>query len=259
MTKTATVLILYAGNKTGLPGNPLTAIRSFAPELAGAVPVGDMRFDIGSNAYAVATSPPPVQMQDQVRTAIEKAHIPSAFRKAGLAHQMQTRLSLTSADKLTPAHLTELYAVAGALAGDDALLVVDMDSQGCLPAGALALDDIAPKDRIPIISSYPLSLLACTFTKFQMEGSADILMCSQHAYRFGLPDLAVWVEDHDLGDHIMGLFDAIMRWSLETGHRFSVGDTSSDFGDFTLRFGPFDPMDVPLSPQGTYLELILEE
>ncbi|WP_175777206.1 DUF4261 domain-containing protein [Burkholderia anthina] len=117
-----------------------------------------------------------------------------------------------------------LAAVAGALAAQNGLAVLNERAHTSLPAGvfdAKALGD----ESLEVLREIPLNLFFCGFVKYEVEGTEGVWMRTYGADVFGLPDFGALAAGHHEGERYSGIFNNVMHYLLQSGARMHAGET----------------------------------
>lgn len=117
-----------------------------------------------------------------------------------------------------------LAAVAGALAEQNGLAVLNEHAHTSLPAGVFDAKELG-EDSLEVLRGIPLNLFFCGFVKYEVEGVEGVWMRTYGADVFGLPDFAALAEGHHEGERYSGIFNNVMHYLLESGARMHAGET----------------------------------
>ncbi|MBY4870848.1 DUF4261 domain-containing protein [Burkholderia sp. Bp9017] len=117
-----------------------------------------------------------------------------------------------------------LAAVAGALAGQSGLAVLNERAHTSLPAGVFDAEELG-EESLEVLREIPLNLFFCGFVKYEVEGTEGVWMRTYGADVFGLPDFAALAAGHHEGERYSGIFNNVMHYLLQSGARMHAGET----------------------------------
>ncbi len=129
-------------------------------------------------------------------------------------------------------HYVALAAVAGALHGHGASLVLNESARACFPCEALASRD---SDMWGLLESLPIPVLYVGFVKYDIEGILGPWMRTYAAEQLGLPDFAYHASGHHESQEVNELFSNLFNYLRSSGAEFAPGHTMQVGEDEFLR------------------------
>ncbi|MCH1994312.1 DUF4261 domain-containing protein, partial [Achromobacter xylosoxidans] len=162
--------------------------------------------------------------QDALEACVAPAHYPAEVKEQVRGHVSHVLLYYAGFETDPLEQYVALAAVAGALAGLQAVAVLNEDAHTSLPAGLFSRESMGD-ESLELLRSLPLNMLYCGFVKYEVEGVQGVWMRTYGAGRFGLPDFAVLAEGHHQGEQYSNMFNNIMAYLLDSGAELAAGHT----------------------------------
>lgn len=164
-----------------------------------------------------------------VEECVTPAHYDAALKEKAKVHRSHALLQYVGYEPDLREQYVALAAVAGALATQGALVVLNETAHTSFPAEWLSAAHIE-NDRLEMLRDLPLLLLYAGLVKMEVPGEEGLWLRTYGCERLGLPNLAALTEGHHEGNKTFELFSGILDylWEskavIEPGHRMRVGE-----------------------------------
>ena len=170
-----------------------------------------------------------------VEKCIAPSHYPQDLKERARSHKAHIMLFYAGYEASPFEQYVALAAVAGALAGLGAIVVLNESGHTSFPAAALSGED-SNGDILDLLRTLPLPILFCGFVKHGLEGVPGIWMRTYGAPLLGLPDFAAHAEGHHEGQRYFDMFDNMFSYLRDSGARLAAGHTMQIGDEEYLRF-----------------------
>ncbi|WP_396332299.1 DUF4261 domain-containing protein [Burkholderia anthina] len=148
-----------------------------------------------------------------------------------------------------------LAAVAGALAAQNGLAVLNERAHTSLPAGVFDAKELG-EESLEVLREIPLNLFFCGFVKYEVDGTEGVWMRTYGADVFGLPDFGALAAGHHEGERYSGIFNNVMHYLLQSGARMHAGETMQVGSETFMKLR--EPLDHEYYLQGPAQVLVAE-
>nr|WP_175799764.1 DUF4261 domain-containing protein [Burkholderia anthina] len=148
-----------------------------------------------------------------------------------------------------------LAAVAGALAAQNGLAVLNERAHTSLPAGVFDAKELG-EESLEVLREIPLNLFFCGFVKYEVDGTEGVWMRTYGADVFGLPDFGALAAGHHEGERYSGIFNNVMHYLLQSGARMHAGETMQVGADTFMKLR--EPLEHEYYLQGPAQVLVAE-
>jgi hypothetical protein len=188
---------------------------------------------------------------EAVELCVGPAHYAPEIKEQARAHKEHLLLYYAGrvADPLE--QYVALAVVAGVLASQSALLVMNESGHTSLPAEVFAGDKDC--DMLEVLRNLPIPALYCGFVKYDVEGVEGVWMRTYGAPLLKLPDLALLAAGHHEGQSTFDLFSALYNYLRSSGAHFAAGHTMEVGGNTFLRLRAPTPEEFFLDSDGELL------
>lgn len=206
------------------------ALSAYHPSLAGAAvalePVEPGRLQglvsWGAHEVLLAAAQEPLPCF-ALEPCVREAPYSQVLKLQAQAHASHLSLRYTGRERSRLEQHVALAAVAGALTGHGALLVLNPAARTSAPAALLAAEE--GEDSLGLLRSLPLPILYCGFARLEVEGRPGVWLRTQGAYQLGLPDLARLTTGNQQSAACFMLFEHVLRYLLRAGATLREGHT----------------------------------
>ncbi len=161
---------------------------------------------------------------DALEACVAPAHYSQEDKAVARSHQAHIILYYAGASDDVWAQYAALTAVAGALAQQGAVIVVNEAAHTSLPLAVLRDPEVLA-DYMGFIESLPLLLLFCGLVKYEVAGTAGVWMRTFGAEYFGLPNFAALAAGHDEGRRYSDIFENVLFYLHDSGAQMVAGNT----------------------------------
>jgi hypothetical protein len=176
--------------------------------------------------------PAPYPAED-VEKALSALHVNEEMKDAARAHQATVILYYAGYEESVLEQYVALAAVAGALTGLGASIVLNTGAHTSLPAGVLALESSAGR-RTEILRVLPLHLFYCGCVIYWVDAMAARGWVRTYGkYILGAPDLAIFTTSEE-AVAMRDMFTDFLEYLLDSGAKFAAGE-KVQCGDRSLR------------------------
>jgi hypothetical protein len=162
--------------------------------------------------------------KESLEACVAPAHYAAAVKDEIRGHASHIILYYAGFETDPLEQYVALAAVAGALAGFQAMAVLNEHAHASLPAGVFEAESLG-EESLDLLRTLPLNMLYCGFVKYEVEGVQGVWMRTYGADAFGLPDFAALASGHDQGEYYSDIFNNIMGYMLESGAELAAGHT----------------------------------
>jgi hypothetical protein len=182
-----------------------------------------------------------------VENCLAAMHCTQEMKDTARAHQANVILSYAGYEESVLEQYVALAAVAGALAGLGASIVLNEEAMTCLPAAVLG-SEAAKGKPMDILRVLPLDLLYCGLVRYWVEGTPGAWVRTYGNYLLGAPDLAMLTTDEQAGA-VRDIFADLVGYILDSGAKFAAGETVR-LGDLFMRLRAPTPDEYFLENHG---------
>ena len=169
---------------------------------------------------------------EAVEKGLAALHCNEEMKAAARAHQANAILLYAGYEESVLEQFIALAAMAGALAGLGATIVLNEGACTCLPAVVLSTETAKGKP-MDFLRTLPFHFLYCGCVKYWVEGTPGAWVRTYGHHLLGAPDLAMLTTDEEAGA-ARDMFTDFLGYLLESGAKFSAGE-KVQFGDLFLR------------------------
>lgn len=168
---------------------------------------------------------------DALERCVGPSHYPQELKEQVRAHRSNLILYYAGYEDDPLERYVALAAVAGALADEQAIAVLNEYAHTSLPAAVFAQAELG-EESLDFLRTLPLTMLYCGFVKYEVENTPGVWMRTYGGDLFGLPDFAAHADGHHQGQYYMNLFNSVMGYlrdsgaSMTAGHTMQVGEAS---------------------------------
>ena len=172
--------------------------------------------------------------KESLEACVAPAHYAGAVKDEIRGHASHIILYYAGFETDPLEQYVALAAVAGAVAGFQAMAVLNEHARTSLPAGVFDAESLG-EESLDLLRTLPLNMLYCGFVKYEVEGVPGVWMRTYGADAFGLPDFAALASGHDQGEYYSNMFNNVMGYMLESGAQLAAGHTMQVGEDAYLR------------------------
>jgi len=187
-----------------------------------------------------------------VEACVAPSHYGPDLKDQARAHRSHLLLWYVGRAKSVVEQYVALTAFAAVLAEFGAVVVLNEDARTSFPAAALTGQD-EEADRLDLLRTLPLPILYCGFVKYNVPNDTRVWMRTYGGHVLGVPDLAVYAAGHHEGERYFSMFDAILRYMLDSGKLLAAGHTMQVGADDYLRCRAPRPDETWLESKGDVL------
>lgn len=162
--------------------------------------------------------------KESLEACVAPAHYAGAVKDEIRGHASHIILYYAGFETDPLEQYVALAAVAGALAGFQAMAVLNEHAHASLPAGVFEAESLG-EESLDLLRTLPLNMLYCGFVKYEVEGVQGVWMRTYGADAFGLPDFAALANGHGQGEYYSDIFNNIMGYMRESGAELAAGHT----------------------------------
>ena len=184
---------------------------------------------------------------EAIELCVGPAHYAQEIKEQARAHKEHLLLYYAGYADDPLEQYVALAVVAGVLASQGALVVMNESGHTSLPAEVFAGDK--DSDMLELLRALPIPALYCGFVKYDVEGVKGVWMRTYGAPLLKLPDLAFLAAGHQEGQNTFDLFSTLYHYLRSSGARFAAGHTM-EVGDNFLRLRAATPEEFFLDSDG---------
>jgi uncharacterized protein DUF4261 len=258
ITNPLSLQVLFPGQFSLDAGRLTSALRAYHPSMSGAA------FEIDADTAQQGTPlglagwgkhviqavgfnvPMPSEV---VEACVQPAHYGQDLKAQARAHGSHALLYYAGYEPSPREQYVALAAVAGALASQSAMVVLNESGRTSVPAQILAAGEVQG-DSLENLRTLPLPFLFCGFVKYEVEGVQGVWMRTYGAYLLGIPELAALAEGHHQGTTYFEIFSNIMDYLLSSGASFEAGHTMQVGEDTFMKLRAATPEEYFLASEG---------
>jgi hypothetical protein len=169
---------------------------------------------------------------EAVEKCLSAVHCTPEMKETARGHQANVVLYYAGYEESVLEQYVAMAAVAGALAGLGATMVLNEAGLTSLPAGVLNSDEVKGK-RMDILRVLPPHYLYCGCVQYWVEGTpgAWLRTCGHHL--LGVPDFAILTPNEEVAA-MVELFADLLGYALDSRAHFEAGQTMQ-MGDLFVR------------------------
>jgi hypothetical protein len=160
------------------------------------------------------------------------SHVTEEMKATARAHQAHVILYYAGYEESVLEQYVALAAVAGALAGLGASMVMNEHAMTSLPAAVFTFES-AKGRRMELLRALPLLWIYCGCVKHWVEGIPGAWVRTYGNYLLGTPDLAMHTTDERAGT-TAEMFGDLLGYLLHCGAKFTAGETVR-WGELLMR------------------------
>jgi len=160
--------------------------------------------------------------RDGVETGLGALHVHEGIKEIARAHQAHVILYYAGYEESVLEQYVALAAVAGALAGLGASIVMNEGARTSLP-GAVFTFESAKGRRMQLLRALPPYWIYCGCVRYWVEGIPGAWIRTYGNYLLGAPDLAMHTTDEQ-AEATQELFGDTLEYLLSTGAKFNAGE-----------------------------------
>jgi hypothetical protein len=167
-----------------------------------------------------------------VERGLAALHCTEEHKAAARAHQAHAILYYGGYEESVLEQYVALAAVAGALAGLGATIVLNEGAMCSLPAHVLS-SETAKGKPMEFLRTLPFHFLYCGCVRYWVEGTPGAWLRTYGHHLLGVPDLAMLTTDEQAAA-TQDMFTDFLGYLLESGAKLAAGETVR-FGDTVMR------------------------
>ena len=188
-----------------------------------------------------------------VKGCVQPAHFDPQYKEIAYRHQTHVMLYYNGYDQNPLEQYVALAAVAGSLTVFGSVFTLNETARTAIPAPVLTPHEEDGGDMLAALRGLPLLLIYCGFVKLEVEGQPGVWMRTYGGHRFGLPDLALHADSHEMARFTFDLFNNALAYLRSSGKAFAPGHTMQVGDDMFLRLRARVPDEWYLDSEGEML------
>ncbi len=173
--------------------------------------------------------------EDIVRGCVQPAHFDPQYKEIAYRNQAHVMLYYNGYDQTPLEQYVALAAVAGSLTMHGAVFTLNETARTAIPAPVLTPHEEDDGNMLAALRGLPLLLIYCGFVKLEVDGQPGVWMRTYGCHRFGLPDLALRADNHEMARFIFDLFNNALAYLRSSGKSFAPGHSMQVGDDMFLR------------------------